>query len=71
MDEEPKTGFRKWVNLLLLVPCIAALWVPIYNFDAPRFFGIPFFYFWQLAWIWIGAGITWIVYAVGWKVRDR
>jgi hypothetical protein len=63
-------GARKWVNLLLLVPCIAALWVPFYNFDEPRLLGIPYFYAWQLLWIWLGAGLTWIVYAVDWKDRD-
>ena len=70
MREKPDRGLRKWVNLLLLVPCTAALWVPLYNFDQPRLFGIPFFYAWQLIWIWLGAGLTWIVYLVDWKDRD-
>jgi hypothetical protein len=34
--------------LLLLVPCIIALWVPLYNFEAPPLLGIPFFYWFQL-----------------------
>lgn len=34
-------------TLLLLVPCCLALAVPLYNFDAPRLFGFPFFY-WSL-----------------------
>ncbi len=33
--------------LLLLVPCALALAVPLYNSDAPRLFGFPFFY-WSL-----------------------
>jgi len=71
MREKRDRGLRKWVNLLLLVPCIAALWVPLYNFDEPRLFGVPFFYTWQLVWIWLGAGFTWIVYVVDWKDRER
>jgi hypothetical protein len=71
MGDKQGRGPRKWVNLLLLVPCIAALWVPLYNHDEPRLFGIPFFYAWQLAWIWLGAGLTWIVYVVDWRGRDR
>lgn len=71
MREKRDRGLRKWVNLLLLVPCFAALWVPLYNFDEPRLFGIPFFYAWQLIWIWLGAGLTWIVYVVDWKDRDQ
>ena len=35
--------------LLLLVPCILALWVPLYNSIQPALFGIPFFYWFQLA----------------------
>jgi hypothetical protein len=70
MSGEHGRGLRKYANLLLAVPCIAALCVPLYNFDEPRLLGIPFFYAWQLIWIWLGAAITWIVYAVAWKDRD-
>jgi len=34
--------------LLLLVPCVIALWVPLYNSIPPELFGIPFFYWFQL-----------------------
>ncbi len=34
--------------LLLLIPCVLALWVPLFNFSAPELFGIPFFYWFQL-----------------------
>jgi hypothetical protein len=71
MRDAQSRGLRRWVNAVLLVPCIAALCVPLYNFDEPRVFGIPFFYAWQLAWIWLGAGLTWLVYVVGWRDRGR
>jgi hypothetical protein len=71
MSGEDGRGLRKYANLLLAVPCIAALWVPLYNFDQPRLLGIPFFYAWQLSWNWLGAAITWIVYVVAWKDRDQ
>jgi hypothetical protein len=70
MGDKRSRGLRKWVNLLLLVPCVAALWTPLYNSVEPRFFGIPFFYMWQLVWVWLGAGITWIVYVVAWRGGD-
>jgi Protein of unknown function (DUF3311) len=35
--------------VLLLVPCLLALWVPLYNSIPPVLFGIPFFYWFQLA----------------------
>jgi Protein of unknown function (DUF3311) len=34
--------------LLLLIPCIAALAVPLYNTIEPKLFGIPFFFWSQL-----------------------
>ncbi len=34
--------------LLLLVPCVVALWVPVYNTEAPVLFGMPFFHWFQL-----------------------
>jgi hypothetical protein len=40
-------GRMKFV--LLLVPCLLALWVPLYNSIPPVLFGIPFFYWFQLA----------------------
>jgi Protein of unknown function (DUF3311) len=34
--------------ILLLVPCLPALWVPLYNSVAPTLLGIPFFFWFQL-----------------------
>ena len=33
--------------LLLVIPCLLAIAVPLYNSDSPRLFGFPFFY-WAL-----------------------
>ena len=41
--------------VLLLVPCILALWVPLYNSIPPALFGIPFFFWFQLVLIPISA----------------
>ncbi len=35
--------------LWLLIPCIAALIVPFYNTVDPKLFGVPFFFWFQLA----------------------
>ena len=49
-----KRGFRPgW--LLLLIPYVAMLWVPSYNRIEPQLAGIPFFYWYQLLWIVLGA----------------
>jgi hypothetical protein len=36
--------------------------VPFYNFRDPVLFGIPFFYWYQLAWVPVSALLTWIAY---------
>ncbi len=51
-----------WLLLLLLIPFIAMLWPPFYNFRNPEFIGIPFFYWFQLLWIIITGILTAVVY---------
>ena len=34
--------------LLLLLPCVIAVWAPLYNRVDPQLFGMPFFYWFQL-----------------------
>lgn len=48
---------------LLLVPFIGTLLPWIYNARDPEVIGIPFFYWYQLVWIPIGVGITYLVYS--------
>ena len=54
---------RAWL-WLLLTPFVALFWVPFYNVIEPKLFGIPFFYWYQLAAISIGVITTLIVYRV-------
>jgi len=57
---EPK-GWSLWY-LLLLIPFVASMWVSSYNSAEPYWIGVPFFYWYQLLWIFIGAIITAVVY---------
>jgi len=64
-NQKPKPRrLRYWPRLLFLVPFLAMLWVPSYNRIAPELAGIPFFYWYQLAWVLIGAAIAITVYAI-------
>jgi hypothetical protein len=47
---------------LLLVPLIGTLIPPIYNVEDPRLIGIPFYYWYQMAWIPISVICTLMVY---------
>ena len=59
-DRDRRRG-RAWYALLAL-PVIAMLWVPSYAGGSPALYGIPFFYWYQLAWVLGGAALTAAVY---------
>jgi hypothetical protein len=47
---------------LFLVQVIAVIWPAFYNKVEPSWIGLPFFYWYQLLWVLIGAVLTAIVY---------
>ena len=58
-----------WPRLLFLIPLIAILWLPFYNRLEPTFIGIPFFYWYQLLLILVGAALVLIVYLIETRFR--
>jgi hypothetical protein len=67
MEEERGRSHSAWY-LLLAVPLIGLLIPPIYNDADPTLIGIPFFYWYQLAWVPLSVAITALVY---FKTRRR
>jgi hypothetical protein len=51
-----------WWYLLFVIQVAVALWPPFYNKVEPAWIGIPFFYWFQLFWVIVGAVLTAIVY---------
>ena len=51
-----------WTRWLLILPFIAVLWVPFYNSVEPTLWSIPFFYWYQLLWVFLCAVVIGIVY---------
>jgi hypothetical protein len=66
-DANDAASSKQWLWLLLL-PWIAMIWVPSYNSMEPTLWGFPFFYWYQLAWVFISAAITAFVY---YKTKSR
>lgn len=62
MTQYSRPGRRRPVTLLLLVPLVAVLVPEFYNFKSPAIGGMPFFYWYQLAWVAGVAVCTAIVY---------
>jgi Protein of unknown function (DUF3311) len=58
-----RTGSRWWY-LALLLPLIGLLWVPFYARQNPELWGIPFFYWYQFAWVPLSVAITYLVYVL-------
>ncbi|HEX8865052.1 MAG TPA: DUF3311 domain-containing protein [Lentzea sp.] len=68
MPSDHKTGLRwsNW-NLLLIVPLLMLI-TPWFNMDEPRLFGLPFFYWYQFAFVPLGVLCVGLVYL---KTKDE
>jgi hypothetical protein len=53
-----------WWYLLFLVQFVAVLWPPLYNKVEPALFGVPFFYWYQLACVVVAAVVTAFIYVI-------
>ncbi len=62
MDQQDERSGWSWWYLLFLIQFIVCLWVPFYNKVDPAWYGIPFFYWYQMLWVIIGAVLTAVVY---------
>jgi hypothetical protein len=58
---EPEKDKGGAILLLLLIPMLV-LYVPLYNSVEPTLFGFPFFYWFQLLWIFVSMAVTAFVY---------
>jgi hypothetical protein len=62
-EQQRRSDHSRW-NWLLLIPIVLPLLTPLYNFDAPRLFGFPAFYWLQFSFIFVGVATTSWVYQV-------
>ena len=58
---------RLWY-LPLALPFIGLLYPPLYATKSPELWGIPFFYWYQFAWVVVASALTGVVY---FKTRSR
>ncbi|MER5292253.1 MULTISPECIES: DUF3311 domain-containing protein [Streptomyces] len=76
MSQAPEVGrgavvtpVRVVIALCLIAPFVAMLWVGSYAKTDPTFIGIPFFYWYQMAWVLISTVLTMIAFKL-WQ-RDQ
>jgi hypothetical protein len=58
----PRSRAARWWYALLLLPLVGLLYPPIYAHDDPQIWGIPFFYWYQFAWVLVTAILLGVVY---------
>ncbi|MEV2213186.1 DUF3311 domain-containing protein [Streptomyces sp. NPDC050997] len=63
------TPTRVAIAVCLVAPFVAMLWVGSYAKTDPAFIGIPFFYWYQMAWVLVSTVLTVIAYKL-WQ-RDQ
>ncbi|WP_405695697.1 DUF3311 domain-containing protein [Streptomyces coelicoflavus] len=63
------TPVRVVIGFCLVAPFVAMLWVGSYAKTDPDFIGIPFFYWYQMAWVLISTLLTVTAYKL-WQ-RDQ
>ena len=68
-DQPPPGGRRAW-NLLLLIPFVMLV-TPLYNSIEPALFGLPFFYWFQLAWVPVTVACVLTVYLMTRGASER
>jgi hypothetical protein len=51
-------------GILIFIGILLPLIVPIYAREKPALFGLPFFYWYQMLWVLIDAGLLWICYGL-------
>ena len=56
---------RSWLLIFLIIPFIALLYPPLYNYADPTFIGIPFMYWYSMLWIILTAILTAALYFLG------
>ncbi|MEU9961928.1 DUF3311 domain-containing protein [Streptomyces sp. NPDC050982] len=63
------TPVRVVIAVCLIAPFVAMLWVGSYAKVDPTFIGIPFFYWYQMLWVFISTLLTMVAYKL-WN-RDQ
>lgn len=61
MNSREHGGKGRRFYWLLLLPLVAVTIPSIYNSIEPTLGGFPFFYWYQIAWVFITAGLTWFI----------
>ncbi len=73
LDTAPPADKRRLAlaAVLLAIPVVAMLWVGSYARDEPRLGAFPFFFWYQLAWVFLCAALTFTAHRLVLRARPR
>lgn len=57
-----KAGRRLFIGCLVALPYAGLCFPVLYARAKPALFGVPFFYWYQFAWVLITSALMWVVY---------
>ena len=57
-------GVIAGAGVLILIPIVALMWVGSYSKETPKLWGFPFFYWYQLLWVFIASGCTYLAWVL-------
>jgi hypothetical protein len=72
-QQDPRTRLtptKILVSVILLIAIVVPLLVPTYDQKEPRLFGFPFFYWYQLLWVFVCAGLCGLSFWLLKRERD-
>lgn len=58
-------------GILVVIAIVLPLWVPMYAKDEPRLWGFPFFFWYQLLWVFLAAICVSIAYRLVTREEQR
>ena len=65
------TGLLVAAGVCLLVPVVALMWVSSYAKVTPRLWGIPFFFWYQFAWVFVTSALTYTAHRLVLAARGQ
>ena len=66
-----KTGLLVAAGICLVIPLVALMWVSSYARETPRLGGIPFFFWYQFAWVFVTSALTYAAHRLVLAARGR
>ena len=65
------TGLLVAACVCLAIPLVALMWVSSYAKESPRLGGIPFFFWYQFAWVFVTSALTYAAHRLVLAARGR